>query len=137
MKLSLYEVFPELWYLNNCHIAGLQFLGLARILLTIYNPRLPRFGTGQRTAMRSVDRKARAIVLQICGISFSNQHSSPGLVIASTTIGLCGGLLTHRLEQEALLKVLLKVHDEHAYATLRTREQLKEAWGWQGYEGSE
>ncbi|OQD87457.1 hypothetical protein PENSOL_c077G02280 [Penicillium solitum] len=126
------EVFPELWYLNNCHIAGLQFLDLARILLTVYNPRLPRLGTGQRTAMRSVDRKVRAIVLRICGIAYSNQHSPPGLVIASTAIGMCGDRFTDRLEQEALLEVLLKVQDEHAYATLRTREQLKEAWGWQG-----
>ncbi|KAJ9482353.1 hypothetical protein VN97_g11080 [Penicillium thymicola] len=126
------EVFPELWYLNNCHIAGLQFLDLARILLTVYNPRLPRLGTGQRTAMRSVDRKVRAIVLRICGIALSNQHSPPGLVIASIAIGMCGDRFTDRLEQEALLEVLLKVQDEHAYATLRTREQLKEAWGWQG-----
>ncbi|KAJ5202502.1 hypothetical protein N7449_004581 [Penicillium cf. viridicatum] len=111
------EVFPELWYLNNCHIAGLQFLDLARILLTVYNPRLPRLGTGHRTAMRSVDRKVRAI------------HSPPGLVIASTAIGICGDRFTDRLEQEALLEVLLKVQDEHVYATLRTREQLKEAWG--------
>ena len=131
------EVFPELWYLNNCHIAGLQFLDLARILLTVYNPRLPRLGTGQRTAMRSVDRKVRAIVLRICGIAFSNQHSPPGLVIASIAIGMCGDRFTDRLEQEALLEVLLKLQDEHAYATLSTREQLKEAWGWHEYEGSE
>ncbi|OQE14682.1 hypothetical protein PENFLA_c036G00110 [Penicillium flavigenum] len=131
------KVFPELWYLNNCHIAGLQFLDLARILLTVYNPRLPHLGTGQRTAMRSVDRKVRAIVLRICGIALSNQHSPPGLVIASIAIGMCGDRLTDRLEQEALLGVLSKVQDEHAYATLSTREQLKEAWRWHGYSGSE
>jgi hypothetical protein len=86
--------------------------------------------------MRLVDRRARAIVLRICSIAFSNQHSPPGFVIASVTIGMCGDRFTDHLEQEALLEVLLKLQDEHAYPTLSTREQLKEAWGWHGYEWS-
>ncbi|KAJ5183152.1 hypothetical protein N7492_000768 [Penicillium capsulatum] len=131
------EVFPELWYLNNCHVAGLQFLELARILLTVYNPKLPRLGPGQRTAMQSVDRKVRTIVLRLCGIALSNQHSPPGLVTASAAIGMCGDRFTDRLEQEALLGVLVKLEDEHAYPTAGTQELLKVAWGWEGYEVSE
>ncbi|KAJ5100285.1 hypothetical protein N7456_006337 [Penicillium angulare] len=131
------EVFPELWYLNNCHVAGLQFLELARILLTVYNPKLPRLGPGQRTAMRSVDQKVRSIVLRLCGIALSNQHSPPGLVTASAAIGMCGDRFTERFEQEALLGLLVKLEDEHAYPTLSTQESLKLAWGWEGYGGSE
>lgn len=131
------EVFPELWYLNNCHVAGLQFLELARILLVVYNPNLPRLGPSQRTAMRSVDRKVRSIVLRLCGMALSNQHSPPGLVTASVAIGMCGDRFTDRLEQEALLGVLAKLGDEHAYPTFSTQELLKGAWGWHGYDGSE
>ncbi|KAJ5908077.1 hypothetical protein N7495_000759 [Penicillium taxi] len=129
------EVFPELWYLNNCHVAGLQFLELARILLTVYNPRLPRLGLGQRTAMRSVDLQVRSIVVRLCGIALSNPHSPPGLVTASAAIGMCGDRFSDRLEQEALLGVLMKLEDEHAYPTSGTQEQLKRAWGWEGYDG--
>ncbi|KAJ5709567.1 hypothetical protein N7493_009858 [Penicillium malachiteum] len=126
------EVFPELWYLNNCHVAGLQFLELARILLTVYNPKLPRLGPSQRTAMRSVDQKVRSIVLRLCGIALSNQHSPPGLVTASVAIGMCGDRFTERFEQEALLGVLIKLADEHAYPTWTVQESLKVAWGWEG-----
>lgn len=131
------EVFPELWYLNNCHVAGLQFLELARILLTVYNPTLPRLGPGQRTAMRSVDQKVRAIVIRLCGIALSNQHSPPGLVTASAAIGMCGDRFTDRFEQEALLGVLVKLTNEHAYPTWTAQESLKVAWGWEGGGGSE
>lgn len=131
------EVFPELWYLNNCHVAGLQFFELARILLVVYNPKLPRLGPSQRTAMRSVDRKVQSMVLRLCGMALSNQHSPPGLVTASVAIGMCGDRFTDRLEQEALLGVLTKLKDEHAYPTTSMQELLKGAWGWDGYDGSE
>jgi hypothetical protein len=130
------EVFPELWYLDNCHVAGLQFLELARILLAVYNPKLHRLGPGQRMAMRSVDRKVRGIVLRLCGIALSNQHSPPGLVTAFVGIGMCGDRFTDQTEQEALLGVLAKLEAEHAYPTTSTQDLLKGAWGWSGY-GSE
>lgn len=129
-------VFPELWYLNNCHVAGLQFLELARILLTVYDPKIPRLGPDQRKAMQSVDRKVRKIVLRLCGIALSNQHSPPGLVTAFVAIGMCGDRFTDLIEQEALLGVLAKLEAEHAYPTTNTQDSLKRAWGWSGY-GSE
>ncbi|KAJ5929352.1 hypothetical protein N7454_007200 [Penicillium verhagenii] len=126
------EVFPKLWYLNNCHVVGLQFLELARILLTVYDPKLPRLGPGQRTAMKAMDEKVRSIVSRLCGIALSNEHSPPGLVTASAAIGLCGDRFTDRFEQEALLGVLVQLEDQHAYPTLSVQESLKLAWGWEG-----
>lgn len=128
------EVFPELWYLNNCHVAGLQHLELARILLAVYNPRLPRLGPGQRTAMRSVDRQVRSSVLRLCGIAMSNLHSPPGLVTASVAVGMCGDRFVERVEQEALFGALLHLEDEFGYPTLNMRTQLRDAWGWDGYQ---
>ncbi|KAK9850179.1 uncharacterized protein MYU51_012541 [Penicillium brevicompactum] len=122
------EVFPELWYLNNCHVAGLQHLELARILLAVYNPRLPRLGPGQRTAMRSVDAQVRTMVLRLCGIAMSNLHSPPGLVTASAAIGMCGDRFVEKVEQEALFGVLVRLEDEYGYPTHNMRTQLREAW---------
>ncbi|CAG8381719.1 unnamed protein product [Penicillium salamii] len=126
------EVFPELWYLNNCHVAGLQHLDLARILLAVYNPRLPRLGPGQRTAMRSVDAQVRSIVLRLCGIAMSNLHSPPGLVTASAAIGMCGDRFVEKGEQEALFAALVRLEDEYGYPTHNVRTQLGDAWGWNG-----
>jgi hypothetical protein len=127
------EFFPECWYLNNCHVAGLQHLDLARILLAVYNPRLPRLGPGQRTAMRSVDGQVRSIVLRLCGIALSNLHSPPGLVTASVAIGMCGDRFVERGEQEALFGVLIRLEDEYGYPTRNMRAQLGDAWGWDGF----
>jgi hypothetical protein len=124
------EVFPELWYLNDCHVTGIQHLEIARILLAVYNPQVPRLGPGQRTAMRAVDENLKSIVLRLCGIALSNQQSPPGLVTASVAIGLCGDRFTDRAEQQALLAVLVKLEDEHAWPTQTTQKFLKEAWGW-------
>ncbi|KAJ5520479.1 hypothetical protein N7463_000932 [Penicillium fimorum] len=126
------EVFPELWYLNNCHVAGLQHLELARILLVVYNPRLPRLGPGQRAAMRSVDKQVRSIVLRLCGIAMSNLHSPPGLVTTSAAIGMCGDRFVERVEQEALFGALVRLEDEYGYPTHNVRAQLEDAWGWNG-----
>ncbi|KAJ5317356.1 hypothetical protein N7508_001864 [Penicillium antarcticum] len=126
------KIFPELWYLNNCHVAGLQHLELAQILLAVYNPRLPRLGLGQRTAMRSVDEEIRAIVLRLCGIALSNLHSPPGLVTASVAIGMCGDRFSKKEEQVALLGVLVMLEDDYGYRTSSMREQLGLAWGWEG-----
>jgi hypothetical protein len=70
-------------------------------------------------------------------MALSNQHSPPGLVNAFVAIGMCGDRFTDRLEQEALLEVLVILEDEHAYPTTSTRELLKGAWGWDGYDASE
>lgn len=124
------EVFPEIWYLNNCHVAGIQHLELSRILLAVYNPKIPRLGPGHRIAMRSVDLELKSIVLRLCGIALSNQHCPPGLVTACVAIAMCGDRFTEREEQEALLSVLHKLEDNHAWPTHNTQKLLKEAWGW-------
>ena len=38
------EVFPEIWYLADCHVAGVQHVELARILLSVYDPNIPKLG---------------------------------------------------------------------------------------------
>jgi hypothetical protein len=129
------KIFPELWYMNNCHVAGLQHLELARILLAVYNPRLPRLGPGQRTAMRSVDEEIRTIVLRLCGIALSNLHSPPGLITASVAIGMCGDRFSRKEEQVALHGILVMLEDDYGYPTSSMREQLGLAWGWEGNEG--
>lgn len=37
------NIFPELWYLNDAVMTGLQHYHLGRALLAVYNPRIPRY----------------------------------------------------------------------------------------------
>ncbi|QKX62809.1 uncharacterized protein TRUGW13939_09974 [Talaromyces rugulosus] len=126
------KVFPEYWYLNNCHVTGIQHLELARILLAVHNPRLPRLGVSHRIAMTSADRDVKAAVLRLCGMGLSNPHCPPTLVTAGVAIGMCGDKFSDRVEQEALAGVLSKLEDEHGWPTEQMRISLTQAWHWDG-----
>ncbi|KAH8690308.1 hypothetical protein BGW36DRAFT_390575 [Talaromyces proteolyticus] len=124
------EVFPEYWCLNDCHVTGIQHLELARILLAVYNPGIPRMGPYHRLAMQLLDKDVKSTILRLCGLALSNQHSPPGLITASVAIAMCGDRFTDVLEQKALLGVLMKLEDEYGWPTVGTRDTLKKAWGW-------
>lgn len=127
---SIGEVFPGYWYLHDCHVTGIQHLELARILLAVHNPRLPRLGSNYRTAMSSVDSAVKSGVLRLCGIALCNEHSPPSLVTANVAIAMCGDRFQDRHEQEALLDILSKVDSDHGWPTQRICATLTEAWGW-------
>ncbi|KAL9080633.1 MAG: hypothetical protein Q9157_000609 [Trypethelium eluteriae] len=124
------EVFPELWYFNDCHVAGIQHLEIARILLAVHNPKIPRLGLGHRVAMQKLDQELRTIVVRLCGIGLANQHSPPGMVTAGVAIAVCGDRFTDRTEQKALLAVLVELEEEHGWPTQSTQKNLKDAWAW-------
>jgi hypothetical protein len=127
---SLGEVFPGYWYLSDSHVAGIQHLELARILLAVHNPRLPRLGPNYRAAMSSVDRAIKNAVLRLCGIAMCNEHSPPSLVTASVAIAMCGDRFHDKSEQEALLEILSKLENDYGWPTQRIRTSIIEAWGW-------
>ena len=81
-------------------------------------------------AMLAVDQELKSIVKRLCGIALSNQHSPPSLITASVAIAMCGDRFTERVEQEALLEILVKLEEDHAWPTFTTQDNLKDAWGW-------
>lgn len=125
------EVLPEAWYLADCHIVGIQNMELAMILLTVYNPNMPRLGLGQQDAARSMDEKIKEIVLEICGIAMSNRQSPPAFLTATLAITMCGDRFTDPVEQQALLDVLIETDRDNAWPTAAMQKKLKETWGWE------
>jgi hypothetical protein len=49
------EVFPEIWLLNDCVAAGLQYFHLARIFLVVYDPRVPQLCRARKQASRWIE----------------------------------------------------------------------------------
>lgn len=135
--LSSGKVLPEIWFLSTCHVVGMQHLELARMLLAIYNPRLPRIGLNQHAVQRSVDREIKRTILGVCGIALSNRRIPPALLTASTVISMCGDRFSDEKEQLALLDVLAELEIEHAWPTHSAQTQLKETWSWMKAESSE
>lgn len=127
-----HEVFPEIWYLSDCHVAGVQHVELARILLAVYNPSMPRLGPGYIAAINEMSANLKNIVLRLCAIALGNRRTPPGLVTACMGIAMCGEHFTQRVEQEALVSVLDELESQHAWPTESTKQTLKKSWGWAG-----
>ncbi|KAL4733325.1 hypothetical protein BDV11DRAFT_175803 [Aspergillus similis] len=122
------EVFPEICYLSNIHVAGVQHLELARILLAVYNPAIPRLGLGYRGSMRALSQELRAAVLRLCGIAVSNRQNPPSLTTALLGIVVCGEHIEDGAEQRALLGLLAELDYHHGWPVASYRDQLEVSW---------
>ncbi len=49
------EVWPELWFLSDCHVTAVQHFELSKIQLTVYDPRISRLGPSQKAAKRRIE----------------------------------------------------------------------------------
>ncbi|KAL2432635.1 hypothetical protein ABEF95_014193 [Exophiala dermatitidis] len=124
------ECFPHIWYMAEVHVTGMMFLDLARILLTVYNPNIPRIGPGVITAQRRIVEEVHDIVIRICGTAMSYSSSQPIMVQAYMAIAVCGEYFSDPGERKALLGILDKLMKEHGWPTGKTAKTLKQEWGW-------
>ncbi|KAJ5723217.1 hypothetical protein N7488_001252 [Penicillium malachiteum] len=124
-------IFPQKWFLNDCHIVAEQTLGLLEILLTAYDPSVARIGPGQRIAMESTDARLKCTVLDICGTALSNRQEPTALLTACIAIGICGDRFTGLAEQKALMDIVINsVRDNNYWPSNALAEKLRKAWGW-------
>ncbi|KAE8407526.1 hypothetical protein BDV37DRAFT_279695 [Aspergillus pseudonomiae] len=128
---GLGELFPRIWYLDDCHIVASQSMGLLNILLTAYSPHIPRVGPICRESMDVMNAKLRSTVFEICGIALSNRQSPPAFTTVCIAINICGDRFTDLKEQQALMEVLVSTTRETNYwPTTVSQMRLKEVWGW-------
>jgi hypothetical protein len=86
-------------------VTGVQHLDLAKILLTVYDPRIPRLGPSQRAAARRIDAEVTGIVKRLCGIAISNRRAPPAMNTACMAIATCE-LVCHPLLSVAVFRFL-------------------------------
>jgi hypothetical protein len=122
--------FPKIWYMSETHVIGLQYLDLARILLTVYNPSIPRLGPGATATQKRVSSEVRDIVVRLCGTAMSAPDCQPAMMQASMAAAVCGERFEEERERRALLEVLVGLEREFGWPTRRTRVELRGAWGW-------
>ncbi|KIW70095.1 hypothetical protein PV04_02401 [Phialophora macrospora] len=131
------ECLPHIWYMAEVHVTGLLSLDLARILLTVYNPNIPRIGPGATAARRRVAEEVHDVVIRLCGTAVSlrgtaaaTPSSQPAMVQAYVAIVVCGEYFSDPVEQRALLEILERLKNDHGWPTARAATQLKRDWGW-------
>jgi len=122
--------YPEIYYLSDCHVTAVQHFDLAKILLTVYDTRIPRLGPAQRTALKRIEEEVSTIVKRVCGVAMSNRRAPPNLITACMAIAVCGDQFTDLEEQKSLLDILIYNDTKNAWPTNDMQSRLKKAWGW-------
>lgn len=121
--------FPTIYYVNDCAIAGRQYLEVCRILLLANNPRTPTLGLGRRSHIIMQEEAIRRSVRTICGIWLSNQGSWHGRVPAGLAIGMTGELFTDPGETARLLDIVTQAETHVVWPCLRLKQALRVLWG--------
>ncbi|KPM44085.1 hypothetical protein AK830_g2400 [Neonectria ditissima] len=111
------EVFPDIWLLNDCVAAGLQYFHLARILLVVYDPRVPRLRRAGQEASRWIDAQTKNDLEIICGIADSISEINPMHITACMAISVVGDRFTDPDQQHALMDVLVKTTSKYGLST--------------------
>lgn len=122
------DVFPEIWFLDPCHVCGTTYVELARMLLEVFNPTRPKLGHGFIAATTAFLSSTKKILFRLCGIAVSNRHCPPSLINACLAISVLGEYFEEPDEQDALLGILALMADRHAYPMHRIASSLKRAW---------
>ncbi|RMZ75438.1 hypothetical protein DV737_g5302, partial [Chaetothyriales sp. CBS 132003] len=128
---------PQIWYISEIHALGLSYLDLADILLTVYDPSLPRLGPNASKEQKRVSKKVREIVVRLCGSAMSSPDNESASIQAYLAIVVCGEHFSEvgRKEQEALLSVLERLEAKWGWPTRKERSELEEVWGWTDRKG--
>lgn len=126
--VSSRRALPEIWYLSDCHVTAHQHMDISRILLTTYDPRIPRLGPGLKAVSQDIEAQINTIVKRLCGVAISNHRSPSAMNIAYMAITMCGEQFTDIEDRGCILEVLKYTEQQHALPTAHIRSRLIEAW---------
>ncbi|KAI5458693.1 hypothetical protein BGZ63DRAFT_362543 [Mariannaea sp. PMI_226] len=111
------DVFPEIWFLNDCVAAGLQYFHLARILLVVYDPRVPQLCRARKQASQWIEAQTKNDLEIICGIADSISSINPMHITACMAISMVGDRFTNSDQQHALYDILVKTTKTYGLPT--------------------
>ena len=123
-------VFPEVMYLSDAAVTGIQHYHLTLILLRAFDPTIPKLGSRRATELREMDSEIKYHTKMLCGLALSNSSTPPNFVTASMAVTMAGDKFTETKEQRACLRILETCEVEHGWSTMTAQQDLKEAWGW-------
>lgn len=123
-------VFPEVMYLSDATVTGIQHYHLTLILLRAHDPNIPNLGPRRTAALRKMDNEIKHHIKMLCGLALSNNSTPPNFVTASMAVAMAGDKFTEIKEQEACIRILQTCEVDHGWPTTTAQEDLKEAWGW-------
>ncbi|KAI0854679.1 hypothetical protein F4860DRAFT_95991 [Xylaria cubensis] len=122
------RVFPEIYYLSDCPVAGNQYLELCKILLLAHDPRTPSLGLGRTKLIQIQEEKIRQAVRVVCGVSLSNPEYMVARILAGLVIGMAGELFRDASETTQLLDIVSKAEMHLGWPGIKVSPKLQELW---------
>ncbi|KAI0437713.1 hypothetical protein F4803DRAFT_131724 [Xylaria telfairii] len=123
------RIFPIIYYLSDCPVAGNQYLQLCKILLLAHDPRTPCLGLGRTRLIQVQEEKIRQAVRVVSGISLSNPEYMVARILAGLVIGMACELFKDASETTRLLEIVSKAEMHLGWPGLKVSPQLQELWG--------
>ncbi|KAI1737876.1 hypothetical protein F4680DRAFT_460209 [Xylaria scruposa] len=122
------RIFPEIYYLSDCPVAGNQYLELCKILLLAHDPRTPSLGLGRTKLILMQEEKIRQAVRVVCGVSLSNPEYMVARILAGLVIGMAGELFKDASETTQLLHIVSKAEMHLGWPGIKVSPKLQELW---------
>ncbi|KAI0434458.1 hypothetical protein F5Y09DRAFT_252925 [Xylaria sp. FL1042] len=123
------RIFPEVYFVSDCPVAGNQYLELCKILLLAHDPRMPSLGLGRMKSIQIQEEKIRQAVRVVCGISLSNPEYTAARILAGLVIGMAGELFKDTSETVQLLEIVSKAEMHLGWPGIKVSPKLQEFWG--------
>ncbi|KAI0812118.1 hypothetical protein GGR55DRAFT_612985 [Xylaria sp. FL0064] len=123
------RIFPEIYFVSDCPLAGNQYLELCKILLLAHDPQTPSLGLGRTKSIQIQEEKIRQAVRVVCGISLSNPEYTTARILAGLVIGMAGELFKDASETAQLLEIVSKAEMHLGWPGIKVSPKLQEFWG--------
>ncbi|KAH8174953.1 fungal specific transcription factor domain-containing protein [Sarocladium implicatum] len=120
--------FPEMWFANDCHVAGQQYSDICDLLLVLHDPRTPITGLGRMEAARKIEEKVKMLLRRICGVALSNRKFRAAMTAAGMSIVACGDRFTEVCEQKIALEILGCYEEIVQWPSFRAQDRLRALW---------
>jgi hypothetical protein len=122
------QILYRVWYISDLHLSTVQFSGLSRILLMVFDPTTPRIGPNATTARQLISAEVRRIVIHLCSTAASYPDLTPAFVQAAMAVVICGELFTSYQEQDTLITFLAHLEEKIGWPTSHHAARLKHSW---------
>ncbi|GAW18715.1 hypothetical protein ANO14919_081960 [Xylariales sp. No.14919] len=120
--------FPTAWIARPVHVIAIQVYFMARLFLTIFDPRLkePSFETVLRR--RQADHQILTNLRMVIGLAISHPSNITAGFHARHVLQACGSYLNDPKEQREALAFLEKFEIESTWKANHIAENLRNAW---------
>lgn len=127
--------FPTVWLTRPAHVVSHQHYCLARIMLAIFNPHLPKPGFDTLRQRIEADASIYNNLRLVVELAISNSSIISACFHASHVLETCGAYLKDPAEQKEVVEFLYDFEHRTGWHTKRIIQQLEGQWRGAAYIG--